>query len=75
MIKRMVGTSNFPYAVDLEKEEMDNHRKMTEWCTEQFGNPFKAGSDSNDTRKWIITMFGVRFKKQEYQNWFLMRWS
>lgn len=72
MIKRFVGTSNFPYAIDFEQLP---DLETLEWCKEQFGPSFNSNDNNINECKWIITMFGVRFKKQEYQNWFLMRWS
>jgi len=74
MIKRFVGTSDFPYAVEFEAQQ-GNVKEICDWCEEQFGKPCNPHADNNAECKWINAIFGVRFRKEEHQHWFLMRWS
>lgn len=75
MIKRYVGTSDFPYSIDFDVTPVGKSKEIYEWCEQQFGQPLVGVSDNNQHCKWIKTMFGVRFKKKEHQHWFILRWA
>lgn len=75
---RKIDNTSFPYMVEFGSGYQMNHWVIAyEWCNETFGEPFKPDLHSNvmDDKKWIKQWNGIRFKSEEYANWFILRFS
>lgn len=74
---RKVNTQKYPYIIDFLDMTIEEWEQAYDWCNETFGPPFDYTDDSAvmDNRKWLKQFGGLRFSKESYAQWFILRFS